>query len=248
MYRTENIQVAGMAVPSSARSCATCTHEISGPWTSAPAHCIERLDRLKRNRTLSQNDTVYLQDTPNEGLHCVSKGVVGIYVTHQNGTDVLVDLAYPGDTLGARAFLRNAPHQTAAVALTDGAVCTILRRDALKLTQDAPTVYLEIVKRCLTAMDQAQANIVEQACLSNRVRLCRLLLRLIERHGHVRGGAHVACLPISRAAMAGMLGIQPESLSRLFSRLKRDGLIEFSGRHVSVASLEALRKVSTGDD
>jgi len=206
------------------------------------------LDRVKRTRTLDQNETLYDQDTPNEGLHCVSEGLIGLYIANENGTDVLIDLAYPGDTLGARAFLRNAPHQMSAVALTESRVCTILRRDALKLTQDAPTVYLEIVKQCLAAMDQAQANIVEQACLSNRARLCRLLLRLVERHGQARGDAHIVHLPVSRAAMASMLGIQPESLSRLFSRLKRDGLIEFSGRRVSVTCLAALREVSACDD
>lgn len=222
------------------RSCADCQHEAVAPWNGAPAHCIDTLDRLRNRRRVDEGEALFCQGYANAGLHCISEGVFGISITHENGTEVMMSLAYPGDTLGARAFLRGAPHQTTAVALTGATVCTIRRRDALKLTQDAPGVHLELVKRCLREMDRAHARIVEQACLSNRARLCRLLAELLAHQGEREGARHVARLPISRGTMAGMLGIQPESLSRIFSRLKAEGLIEISGRHVAARSLAAL--------
>jgi len=227
------------------RSCIDCQYGKQTPWHGVPIRRIEALDRLRRRRGLNEGDTLFRQGDPNEGLHCISQGVFGLSITHENGTDVLIRLAYPGDTLGARAFLRGAPHQTTAVALTEVAVCTIARRDALKLTQDAPGVHVELVDRCLAEMDRAETSIVEQACLSNRARLCRLLSDLLERHGKPVGTRLVARLPISRGTMAGMLGIQPESLSRLFSRLKAEGLIALSGRNVSTGSLAALRAEAT---
>lgn len=223
------------------RSCADCRHGGAAPWAGVAAHCLDRLDRLRRRRGLAEGEALFRQGDANAGLHCISEGVFGIAIAHENGTEVMMSLAYPGDTLGARAFLRNTTHQTTAVALTKGAICTIARRDALKLTQDAPMVHLELVKRCLAEMDRAQESLVEQACLSNRARLCRLLVELLERHGETAGDTRVARLPVSRGTMAAMLGIQPESLSRLFSRLRKDGLIALSGRHVSTRSLAALR-------
>jgi len=37
-----------------------------------------------------------------------------------------------------------------------------------------------------------------------------------------------------------MLGVQPETMSRLFRRLQEDSLLTISGRHVIVPSLGAL--------
>ncbi len=227
------------------RSCVDCQYGRHAPWSGIPTRRIEALDRLRRRRGLDVGETLFRQGDANEGLHCISQGVFGLCITHENGTDVMIRLAYPGDTLGARAFLRGAPHRTTAVALTEAAVCTVARRDALRLTQDAPGVHLELVDRCLAEMDRAEAGIVEQACLSNRARLCRLLSDLLERHGEPVGTRLAARLPVSRRTMAGMLGIQPESLSRLFSRLKSEGLIALSGRNLSTGSLAALRAEAT---
>lgn len=227
------------------RSCARCQHEGAAPWNGAPAHWIETLARLRRRRGLEEGEALFRQGDANAGLHCINEGIFGLSMLHENGTEVMIALAYPGDTLGARAFLRGAPHQITAVALTGAAVCTVQRRDALKLTQDAPSVHLALVKRCLADMDRAQNSLLEQACLSNRARLCRLLADLLDRHGERAGETHVAQLPVSRGTMAGMLGIQPESLSRIFSRLKKEGLIGLSGRHVSTRSLAALRAEAT---
>lgn len=227
------------------RSCAECPYGRHTPWKDVPPQRLAILDRLRRRRGFDSGTALFRQGEPNEGLHCISQGVFGISITHRTGTDVMIRLAYPGDTLGARAFLRDAPHRTTAVALTEAAVCTLARRDAVQLTRDAPDVHQELVGRCLAEMDRAEASIVEQACLSNRARLCRLLSDLLERHGEPTGTKLVARLPVSRGTMAGMLGIQPESLSRLFSRLKGEGLIALSGRNVSTGSLAALRAEAT---
>ena len=106
------------------RSCADCRHERHAPWTGVPAHRIDALDRLRRRRGLTEGEALFRQGDDNEGLHCVSEGVFGLCITHENGTDVMIRLAYPGDTLGARAFLRGAPHRTTAVALTEAVAKT----------------------------------------------------------------------------------------------------------------------------
>lgn len=221
-------------------NCHACAASGQGDWADLPAPCLDIVDRLKRPRELAEGDALFREGDENAGLHCVSRGVMGLRMTHESGTEVMVGIARPGEVLGARAFLRNGPHRTTAVALTVGAVCTISRHDALRLTQQAPSVHLQLVKRCLHAMDEAQEEKMRMAAMSNRARLCHLLHRLVaEAPGTLRDRAELR-LPVSRVDLAQMIGIQPESLSRLFRRLKDDGLIEFSGRNLIVPSVAAL--------
>jgi CRP/FNR family transcriptional regulator len=64
-------------------------------------------------------------------------------------------------------------------------------------------------------------------------RLCRL------EHGEDACDVRLK-LPMSRHDLAGMLGIQPESLSRLLRRLIDDGLIGLSGRRILVHRVDRL--------
>jgi CRP-like cAMP-binding protein len=231
----------------SALSCKSCASRATSDWADLPEHCFEIIDRVKRPRQLEQGETLFCEGEENLGLHCVSAGIFGLKMTHENGTRVLVGVASPGDTLGSRAFLRNGPHRTTAEALTPSAVCTILRRDALHLTQAAPTVYLQLVKRCLRAMDDAQEDKLRMAAMSNRARLCHLLIRLIGPSQTNSDQPVEARLPVSRVDLAGMIGIQPESVSRLFRRIKDDGLIDFNGRHLRIPSLARLAAEANAD-
>jgi CRP-like cAMP-binding protein len=130
-------------------------------------------------------------------------------------------------------------HQTTAVALTPASVCLIRRRDALHLMQEAPEVHQALVGRCLAAMDEAQAGLLQNAALSNRDRLCLFLDRLARAAvpgvaDPLPGGGVRLMLPMPRTDLAGMLGVQPETLSRLLARLRAEGVVRLVGRAIEV--------------
>jgi len=221
--------------------CTACKVRHVSDWAGLPRHAAEIVSRVRVRRSLRRGATLFAPGDSNAGLYCVSSGIVGIRMAHENGTEALIALAFPGETLGARAFLRNSPHRTTAEALTPVDLCMIQRRDALRLTQQAPEVHMALVERCLAAMDAAQTELLHSAALSNRARLCRFLHRLCLLDHDDEACAVQLRLPVSRHDLAGMLGIQPESLSRLLGKLTDDGLVTLSGRHVMVASVAALR-------
>lgn len=211
------------------------------------------IGRIKKHRRLAPGDVLFAQGAPNRGVYCMSRGLIGLRMTHENGTDALIGLGWSGQTLGARAFLRNSEHRTTALALIETDVCMIERRDALRLTRDAPTAHMALVNRCLQAMDEGQSGLLENAALSNRERFCRVLLRLAcsglpEVVTLLPAGGLALNLPIARGDLAGMLGVQPETLSRIIARLRQDGLLRLRGRVIEVPSAPALAESAGLDD
>ncbi|MCC6305802.1 MAG: Crp/Fnr family transcriptional regulator [Rhodobacteraceae bacterium] len=221
--------------------CESCSVRSRSDWAGLPPRAAAVVSRVKQRRALAEGAVLFREGDANLGLYCVSSGLIGLRMTHENGTEALVGFGWPGDTLGARAFLRNGPHRTTAVALTAAAVCVLLRRDAVRLTQETPEVHAALVERCLAAMDEAQGGLLQNAALSNRDRLAALVLRLA-RQLSLRPGEDRARLrlPVARGDLAAMLGIQPESLSRLFGRLKAEGLVRLSGRTLDIPSVARL--------
>lgn len=75
-------------------------------------------------------------------------------------------------------------------------------------------------------------------------RVATTLLRLVEKFGQDRaGGATLIQLPLSRADLAGMTGSTPESVSRVMSQLRKDGIIESGRRWTSVLDHDRLAAV-----
>lgn len=225
--------------------CLSCPVRSSSDWSMLPPRAASVVDSLRHSRHLDRGSILFSEGDANAGLYCVRRGIFGLRMSHANGVLALVSLGWPGQTLGARAFLRNAPHATTAVALTRAQVCMISRRDALHLTAQAPTVHMALVRRCLSAMDEAQLSLLQNAALSNRARLGRILFQLA-RSGiedvvrPLPGGGVAVTLPMSRIDLAGMIGVQPETLSRLIARLRSEGLLRLRGRVIEIPSLSAL--------
>ena len=53
-------------------------------------------------------------------------------------------------------------------------------------------------------------------------------------HGERTGNQMHMQLPLSRTDLADLIGVQPETMSRLFKRLKDDGALVVSGRDIQM--------------
>jgi len=78
-------------------------------------------------------------------------------------------------------------------------------------------------------------------------RIALFLHGLIERYRQRGGADHDLTLPMSREDIASYLGLVLETVSRGFTRLQDDGVIEVHGRKVRVADPVALRKLAHVD-
>lgn len=220
--------------------CTFCEVRHKSDWAGLPPRAAEIVSRVKLRRSFPEGAVMFAPGDQSSGLYCVSSGVVGIRMAHENGSEALIALAFPGETLGARAFLRNGQHRNTAEALSAVEACMIQRRDAVQLTEQAPEVHAVLVKSCLAAMDAAQTELLHNSALSNLSRLRRVLHRLCRLEQSKDSGEVRLRLPMSRLDLAGMLGIQPESLSRLLRKLTDEGAITLSGRYMTVHRVDLL--------
>jgi CRP-like cAMP-binding protein len=222
-------------------TCAVCHVGQRSDWHNLDATALALLERGRRRRDYGSGEVVFAQGEPNDGVYCVSGGAVGIRRLDQNGNSVLLELAYPGDTIGYRSFLTDGEHKTSAEALGPSVVCHIDSPTVSALLAADPALGLRFLKRSIGALEHAHDSMFRQATLSNRHKLVHLLLVLVGRHGqrHANGSQSVD-LPVSRRDLASMVGARHETISRIIGRLETDGIAHFSGRQVTIPNVEAL--------
>jgi CRP-like cAMP-binding protein len=221
--------------------CAVCHVGRRSDWHDLDEAAFGLLERGRRRREYGSGEVVFAQGERNEGIYCVSGGTVGIRRLDSNGNSVLLELAYPGDTIGYRSFLTGCEHKTSAEALGPSVVCHIDRATVTALLAANPALGLRFLKRSIGALENAHDMMFRQATLSNRHKLVHLLLVLVGRHGHRHAnGTQSIDLPVSRRDLASMVGTRHETISRIIGRLETDGIAHFSGRQVTIPSVEAL--------
>ncbi len=150
------------------------------------------------------------------------------------------------------------PRQSAALffehEVLDVAAMRFLPRSALRaLGRDAhyiriddaqladTHVPIELTDRIGAFTGRLARQMIASSTLDIDERLCTLLVKLGLRIGARQGGCIQFDLPMSRDAMAAVLGVRSESLSRAMTRIKTSGLIKLHGRsHVTVPDWDAL--------
>ena len=214
--------------------CGNCARYAGSIWQPVASSSVSVLARGFTRRALQRGQALFHQEEDNRGVFCVSRGLIVLRAHHEDGRSTLLRLAYPGDIIGYRSFLEGRPHRTEARALLPSRVCTVATRDAQQVIGGNPGVMARLTSHCILEIDRNHDRIIAAATISNQERLAGILTRLMQAHGEVRGSHIRMKLPLSRRDLADLIGVQTETVSRLFKRLQKEGQFRVSGREIEM--------------
>ncbi len=225
----------------SGANCLECRLRHRNEWRVLAEEELKLLAQSRKCRQYQAGEPIFSAGEPSHGIYCVTSGTVAIRKVDAEGNAVLVQLGYPGDTLGYRGLLLDENRRSSAEALGPSKVCFIDQRIVRTLLARNPALGLQFLRRVTADLDDAHAKLLQNATFSNRTKFIHLLLVLMNRHGRTAtDGSRVMQLPLSRRDLASMIGARHETLSRIIGRLEEDGIAHFSGRTVHVTQPNSL--------
>ena len=196
---------------------------------------------LLTHRRYDTHATIFRQGDLSEFLFVLQEGSVKLTLTDADGREQIIGLPSPGQLLGFNSVDEQAYAYT-ATALTSAAVCKIRHRDMLEILHQNPNVAVRTIAMLNEELAQARSliHILGQKSAVEKVATFVLLL---ERHSPSAENQTIA-LPLSRQEMAELLGLTVETVSRLMSEFKRDGLLEAPRGYVRILDRDKLRKLA----
>lgn len=216
-------------------------HVANAPaFTLLPEEDRRRLVSYSGLRGFSAGELLLSADTPAQEFLLL---LTGSAVLGRSGEGKGQEICCTGDLIGFEAVLDGGTHAADARALTEGLALGVPAesfRDHLATRFD---VMLGLLAATSARMRTTVHEITEIKLLSTTQRLASFLLGLARAQlGPAAGGPQRILLPCEKHMLAERLGMQPESLSRAFAKLRGVGVTTRRDQAVAIASLEELTR------
>jgi len=224
-----------------ARSCAECSCIGSTEWQVLGESELASLDSIKRVITCEPGETLFSQGEPGHGVYCIRSGLIGLRRVDANGNSVLIRLASEGSTVGYRTFLTREAHVNSAEALTACVMCYIARPKVDQMLKENPMLGERFLQHFFDDARETENDYVRSLTMGMRSRFLHLILVFYERFGYRDDdGNAVVDLPVKRGELAELVGVRPESISRLIDQLQTDEIMCFKDRRVQFSDVEEV--------
>ncbi|MBP9933145.1 MAG: Crp/Fnr family transcriptional regulator [Chitinophagaceae bacterium] len=188
---------------------------------------------------LHKGQVLFLQDTKPHGLYCIKKGKVKIFRRGSEGKEQIVRLAADADVVGYRALLSEESYQCGAAALEETTLCYVPRQALKQIMENNVNIYKKMISLLSSDLKNAESKISELAQKPVRERVAETLMVLKNKYGLEADGATLNVV-LSREELANLVGTATESLIRILSDFKKEGIIELDHKKIRIVDFEHL--------
>lgn len=187
-----------------------------------------------------KGQTLFYEGTRPMGIFCINRGKVKVYKMGSNGREQILFIAQPGDFLGYRSMLSEEFYGASATVIEPAAICFIPKSDFLTILNSNPGFFSKLMKAVCHELGVMEDKLAQIAQKSVRERLASTILMLKETYGMEGEGSDVIDIALSREDLANIVGTATETVIRLLSEFKSDGMIGLEGKRIKVLDVQSL--------
>ena len=187
--------------------------------------CAEMRD-IASSRNLGAGETLFWEDDPIQYTYLLIDGAMKAYKLLPNGRSQITRFITSGEIISS-PLIENYSYSTEALG-----DCTILQMPQKrfdKIMANDPTLMKSVFGKLSIELARAQKQILLLGRMPAIERVSNFLLDIAQRQNprtnHFEGDILIT-LPMARADIADYLGLTIETVSRAFSKFRRDGLID----------------------
>lgn len=228
--------------------CQTCKSRGEGVLCDLSEEHLKTLNAAKTTNHYQQNQVIFYEGNQPFGLYCISAGKVKIVKMDVEGHQQIVRLAGPGDLIGYRSLLAGVPYSATAQTLEDATICFIDKNTFFHILETHPATVFHVMKALAQDLGKAEHQIVNLSHKNIRERLAELLLIFEKKYGEkTPQGIHLN-IRLTREELAELVGTTQESVIRLLSEFKQDGLVAVDGRDITLLNVKKLTETANLPD
>jgi CRP/FNR family cyclic AMP-dependent transcriptional regulator len=208
-------------------------------FASVPDRELEVLaDRLGK-RTFGKGMIIFHGGSLGQTLYIIESGLVRIFSLSESGQELTVNLYGPGQIFGEMALLDRRPRSAGALCM-ERTVTYTLRRDAFeRCLERNPALVHGVTELLIARLRYTTSHLESLAFLDVYGRVAEKLLELGERYGRQGDGVKID-LRLTQAELATWLAASRESVNKVLSSFREQGLIAVDGQEITILDRTGL--------
>lgn len=179
-----------------------------------------------------------IEGAPVNGLFFIKTGTVKVFRTGINGREQIVRFAKSCEIIGHRGFGTQEYYSIGAIALQDTELHYFSKEYLKETLMQNPKFAYEMMLFYANELNRSENKVKTISQMTVRERVIDTLLYLHRKFGNLRGYIN---LPLSRKEYADYAGTTEEQVIRVFSILKKEGLITSKGKKISIVNIQQLK-------
>ena len=203
---------------------------------------LRQLNSIATAVNLPARGTVFYEGDDSTYLFNVVTGAVRLTKLLPDGRRQVTGFLFPGDFLGLSV---DDSYAYSAEALTDASLCRFNRSRLEAMMERFPKLEHQLLSLAVNELVHAQEQLMILGRKTATERVATVLLGLAKRIGRQAGGSSLLDLPMTRQDLADYSGLTTETVSRVISHLRKDGIIDTpSPQTIHIPDNEALVDLS----
>jgi DNA-binding response OmpR family regulator len=198
---------------------------------------IKDLGKDRKIKLLKKKSDVFAEGDMPLHVFFIKSGSIKTFKSNPDGKELIMHLYHANDFFGFEPILENSDYKESAVTMQDTELISIPRHDFMMMIQNHPDVSKSFISLLCKKVAEREEQLLNLAYNSVRQRTAEALLKA----DTLKDSKSV--IAISRDDLAKMVGTAAESVIRVLSDFKDEGLIETEGSKIKILQPAKLEKV-----
>ncbi len=198
---------------------------------------LQDLCKNKKVKAVKKKTQIFAEGDLPQWLYFLKTGTVKAFRVNSDGKELIINLYKPGDFFGYEAILDNSVFSESTMAMEDAEVVQISAYDFTTLMYAQPDVSRAFIGLLCKKVTEKEAQLLQLAYNSVRQRTAEALIKL-----HQLKNDHDTIIS-PREELARLVGTATESVIRVLSDFRDEGLIDISSSKIKITNLTGLEQV-----
>ena len=191
--------------------------------------------------TYKKKQLIYTERNHPVRIFYIKTGKVKVYITNDDGKELIVSLFGAGDFFGYTALLQGTLYTDNAAAIEDTEIAIIPKHEFEQLMHDNREVADKFIKLLAKDVADKERHLINMAYNSLRRKVSDALLALQNKYG--TNPAEKFSINISRENLAAIAGTATESLIRTLGDFKNEKILDIKDSIITIIDPVRLKKM-----
>ncbi len=204
---------------------------------------LDKLNSIAVPRKLVRGEQIFDMGQEASGFYCVEDGKVKIYRESLSGKEQIIHIFGAGEIFGEVPVFQGTSYPASAITLEKSTLLYFSRERFERIIKEDPSLAMSMLAllsgRLRQMVNQVAALSLEE--VPGRLASYLLLLKSTQN-------SNILELDLPKGQIASYLGTIQETLSRIFKKMSKQGLIKVDKKTVEIIDEASLELIASGEE